>query len=93
MLPDLQGLRGYVGAVVVIDTATPLIYLGTLTLVEPGFLTLADVDVQDAAQIQSTKEVYILEAKKTGVKKNRRQVKVRADLIVSISRLEDVIEY
>lgn len=93
MLPDLQGLRGYVGAVVVIDTATPLLYLGMLVEVEPAFLTLADVDVQDAGQIQSTKEVYILEAKKTGVKKNRRQVKVRADLIVSISRLEDVIEY
>jgi hypothetical protein len=93
VLPDLTGLDAYVGSIVVLDTATPLLYLGTLERVHEGFLTLTDVDVQDSSQMNSTKEIYILEARKFGVKKNRHRVEVRGDVVVSISRLDEVIEY
>ena len=93
MQPDLTGIASYVGSVVVLDTATPLLYIGTLEQVHDGFLTLTDVDVQDSKQMNSSKELYILEARKFGVKKNRHRVEVRGDVIVSISKLEEVIEY
>ncbi len=89
----MDGLQAYVGSIVVLDTSSPLLYIGTLSSVKDGFLTLTDADIQDALQIHSTKEVYVLEARKFGVKKNRREVKVRGDLVVSISKLEDVIDY
>ena len=93
MLPDLAGLEAYVGSVVVLDPATPLLYIGTLGRVHQGFLTLTDVDVQDSTQMSSSKEVYVLEARKFGVKKNRHRVEVRGDIVVSISKLDEVIEY
>jgi len=92
-LPDLAGLEAYIGSVVVLDTSTPLLYIGTLDRQKDGFLTLIDVDVQDSSQIRATKEVYILEARKYGVKKNRHRVEVRGEIVVSISKLDEVIEY
>lgn len=88
-----EELREFRHQTVVVDTATSLIYLGVLAEVSPGFLTLHDVDVHDVSEGASTKELYALEARKFGVKANRRSAKVRLDVVVSISRLEDVIDY
>jgi hypothetical protein len=90
---DATELKEYVGQPVVVDTATPLVYIGTLHEIGKGFIKLKDVDVHDGNEGGSTKEVYILEAKKFGVKKNRLFTKVRIDVVVSISLLEDVIVY
>ena len=82
-----------VGCEVVVDTKTPIVYIGTLTATGENFLILEEVDVHDINDTQTTKEVYILEAKKSGIKKNRNKVHVCFDQVVSVSRLEDVIQY
>ena len=88
-----EELKEYIGLAVVLDTSTPLIYLGTLTEIGRTFLTLTEVDVHDVNEGASTKEMYALEARRSGIKKNRTTTKVRFDMVISISRLEDVIEY
>ncbi len=85
--------EGFVGCEVVVDTKTPIVYIGTLTAAEESFLVLEDVDVHDISDTQTTKELYILEAKKSGIKKNRNRVHVYLKQVVSISRLDDVIQY
>ncbi len=82
-----------VGQVVVLDTSSQLVYLGTLKSMDDHFLELEDADVHDSNESPTSKEIYVIESRKYGVKKNRRSVFVRAGLVVSISRLEDVIEY
>lgn len=86
-------LSSYIGQKVVIDTRADLIYIGTLKVVDRWFYVLTDVDVHDHRESSSTKDVYIIESKKYGIKKNRSEVLVRAAEVVSISRLDDVIEY
>jgi len=81
------------GKDVVIDTTTPLIYIGRLAEVGEHFITLEDVDVHDTTEGSSTKEVYCIDAKKFGIKKNRKRVLVVKRVVVSVSLLEDVIEY
>ena len=81
------------GRDVVIDTSTPLLYIGRLEDASEHFLVIVECDVHDLAEGSSTKEVYCIEAKKYGIKKNRRRVMVRRDIIASISLLDDVIEY
>ena len=83
----------FAGHEVVVDTKTPILYIGTLAAAEENFLVLEDVDVHDINDTQTTKELYILEAKKFGVKKNRSRVHLCRDQVVSISRLDDVIKY
>ena len=78
---------------VVVDTKTPIVYIGTLAATEENFLVLEEVDVHDINDTQTTKELYVLEARKFGIKKNRSRVHLCVDQVVSISRLDDVIQY
>lgn len=88
-----EELNEYLNKPVVVDTATSLVYIGTLSQIGNSFITLKDVDVHDVDEGASSKAVYALEAKKHGIMKNRSYAKVRIDVIISISRLEDIIEY
>jgi len=90
---ESKGLAEFVGRVVIVDTSTPILYIGSLEEVDDFFLTLAECDVHDTNEGSSTKELYCIEAKKHGVKINRRRVKVRNALVVSVSLLDDVVEY
>jgi hypothetical protein len=81
------------GNTVVLDTRGPLLYIGTLTATGPCFYTLTDADVHDLSDSSTSKEVYIMEAAKHGVRKNRESVFVRRHEIVSLSSLESVVKY
>jgi len=90
---DKEELNEYLGKSVVIDTAAPFIYIGTLHQVGNSFVTLTDVDVHHFEPGGASKEVYALTARKHGINKNRLSTKIRVDIIASVSLLEDVIEY
>ncbi len=78
---------------VVLDTAGQYVYIGTLTSVDEHFFTLEDVDVHDRNESSTPKEIYIMDARKYGIKKNRSRAYVLAKHVVSMSKLEDVLEY
>jgi small nuclear ribonucleoprotein (snRNP)-like protein len=80
-----------VGSIVVLDTSTPYVYLGTLKESQEHCLVLTDADVRDISEGHSGKELYILEARRNGIQKNRNEVMVRRSLVVSISRIDDVV--
>ncbi|HEX7896426.1 MAG TPA: hypothetical protein VF950_01505 [Planctomycetota bacterium] len=82
-----------VGLVVVVDTSSSFVYLGTLLRVEDHFVVLKDVDAHDIHESTSTKEQYVMECKRFGVHANRKEVSVRKSVIVSVSKLDDVITY
>jgi len=89
----IEHLETLIDVEVVVDTSTPMIYIGTVKKVKGGILELQDVDVHDCHETPTTKEVYIMESRKLGIRKNRRSVWVKLSEIVSVSLLEDVIEY
>ncbi|MBI2933073.1 MAG: hypothetical protein HYY16_15625 [Planctomycetes bacterium] len=90
---DIDAWKGWIGQVVVVDTNSSFLYIGTLADVRPHFVVLKDVDTHDRADSLATKERYVMDVKRFGVRPNRKEVSVRLDLVVSVSRLEDVIEY
>ena len=90
---DIATLQDFIGKEVVLDTKSPLIFLGKLVSADEVSFVLEDADVHDSAELPKRKEIYVLEARKHGIKANRRKVVVRAHEIVSVSLLEDVIEY
>lgn len=76
---------------VVLDTAGPIIYLGTLEEVRPDGYWLIDVDLRDRTEGHVTKESYICEAQQRGIRPNRRRVFVMSHVVISISALDDVM--
>jgi hypothetical protein len=88
-----QDILSFVGQKVVLDTDSSFVYLGTLKAVYDDFFLLENVDVHDKRESAVTKEVYIMDAKKYGIRPNRKSVWVRRDAVLSVSHLDDVIEY
>ncbi len=88
-----EAFQAFVGLDVVVDTTSSYVFIGRLREVSTLAMTLADVDVHDRAESPSTKERYVMEAKKFGIKVNRKSVTVRLDTVLCVSKLEDVIEY
>ena len=80
-----------VGREVVIDVVSQFVYLGKLTGAEAKYLVLEQADVHDLRDTTTTRELYVVDAKRFGVRANRERVLVRIEEIVSLSALDDVI--
>jgi hypothetical protein len=87
------GFEQFAGKQVVVDTDSDLYYIGVLTDINANFVTLANADVHHGDESTTTRETYIMDSKKYGVRENRKTVKILLARIVSVSLLEDVIEY
>ena len=81
----------YIGREVILDVSSPYVYVGTFKGSSPHCLILEDADVHDLRDTSTTRERYVLDAKRHGVNHNRKRVLVRLDEIVSVSALDDVI--
>ena len=90
---DRGAIEPFFGKEVVLDTRGPLLYIGALSAVDEFYFTITEVDVHDMQDGHAPKEKYILDARKYGIKKNRARVIVRRDEVVSLSLLEDIIDY
>jgi hypothetical protein len=80
------------GREVVLDVVGQYVYLGTLSGHDERYLILNDADVHDLRDTATTRELYVLEARRHGVRANRRRVHVRREEVISLSALDDVIE-
>jgi small nuclear ribonucleoprotein (snRNP)-like protein len=93
MESDAETLSQFVNKPVVLDTRASFIYIGILSAVDEWFYTLTEVDVHDHSESTSTKEMYIIDTRRFGIRENRKKVLVRKNEVISISLLSDVIEY
>jgi small nuclear ribonucleoprotein (snRNP)-like protein len=80
-----------IGREVVIDVASQYVYLGKLTGCDLKYLILEQADVHDLRDTTTSRELYVVDSKRFGIRTNRERVLVRVGEIVSISALEDVI--
>ena len=76
---------------VVLDTITPILYIGTLVEVTDTGFVLQDADMHDCRDGHANKEVYIAEAHRSGTPINRRHVVVMRSAVISVSRLADIV--
>ena len=78
---------------IVVDTSSDFLYIGKLLDVSDYFIRLADADVHDRKESLSMNEKYIIDAKKYGIRCNRKIVLIRLEKVISFSLLEDVVDY
>ncbi|MGE5341566.1 MAG: hypothetical protein ACM3SY_08795 [Candidatus Omnitrophota bacterium] len=85
-----EDLETYLNRTVVLDTRSSWVYMGILERVTGSCAVLSQVDVHDSSDTRTSKELYVIESKITGIKSNRDRVYVNLSYIVSFSALEDV---
>lgn len=85
-------LSDLVGQEVVVDLRSPFVCLGTLRRLDPLFLELVDADLHDFRDSTATREIYVYDSARLGIRRNRARVLVRRDEVVAITRLVDVAE-
>jgi len=87
--PFLESLKGQP---VVIDMRSPYVCLGTLVGCDSLYLELADADLHDFRDSQATREIYVYDSARLGIRRNRARVLVRRDDVVAVTRLADILE-
>lgn len=81
----------YLNQIVIVDTSSSIIYLGTLESIYDDHLVLTDVDVHDSSEYSSTKEQYLAKTQITNIRPNRKKASVDRNKIISISLFSDII--
>ena len=79
------------GQQVVVDVASPFVYLGTLVGEQSGYLVLDEADAHDLRDTSTNRERYVIDVRLHGVQPNRRRVWINLAEVVAISRLDDII--
>jgi hypothetical protein len=80
------------GQPVVLDMSSQYVFVGTLIGHDQHYLILQDVDVHDLRDTATTRELYVVDAKRLGLRSNRKRVFVSRHELVSVSALDDVLD-
>jgi hypothetical protein len=80
------------GQTVVIDCVAPFVIVGRLRAEGTSYVELVEADVHDLRDTSTTREKYVLEIRRHGIRPNRQKVWVRTSEIVAFSLLADVID-
>ena len=87
-----EQLASLVGETVVVDLRSTYVCLGILTGFDREFLSLRDADLHDFRDSSATREVYVYDSARLGIRRNRAQVLLRRDEIVAVTRFADISE-
>ena len=90
---ELQKLQHWIDRAVVVDTLAYHVYIGTLVSIDGSFIELTNVDVHDVRESRFTKDQYVHQARKHGNSPNRNNTLVYKHQCVSLSLLEDIIQF
>jgi small nuclear ribonucleoprotein (snRNP)-like protein len=85
-------LASLMGQIVVVDLKSPYVCLGTLVKCDDLFLELRDADLHDFRDSAATREVYVYDSVRLGIRRNRTRVLIRLDDVIGLARFEDIAE-
>jgi small nuclear ribonucleoprotein (snRNP)-like protein len=85
-------LAALLGQTVVVDLKSSYVCLGTLVRSDHAYLELMDADLHDLRDSPATREVYVYDSARLGIRRNRARVLIRQDDIVAITRFADIAE-
>ena len=86
-----EPLQRLVNEVVILDTSGPIVYIGRLLEVSDHTFVLEEADMHDCRDGHASKEEYLAEAFGGEVSVNRRHVVVMRSVVISVSKLSDVV--
>ena len=85
-------LESLLGQVVVVNLKSSYVCLGTLIARDEHYFELRNADLHDFRDSTATREVYVYDSARLGIRRNRERVLIRQDDVVAITRFEDISE-
>ena len=85
-------LAALMGQIVVVDLKSTYVCLGTLVGCDEFFLELRDADLHDFRDSPATREVYVYDSARLGIRRNRARVLIRLDDVIALTRFADIAE-
>jgi small nuclear ribonucleoprotein (snRNP)-like protein len=86
-------LDEFLGKIVVIDLVSTYVCLGTLAGCDALFLDLRDADLHDFRDSTATREVYVHDSVRLGIRRNRSRVLIRRDQVVAVTRFDQIATF
>jgi hypothetical protein len=80
------------GQIVVVDLKSTFVCLGTLVNCDDLFLEIRDADLHDFRDSAATREVYVYDSVRLGIRRNRTRVLIRLDDVIGLARFDDIAE-
>ena len=87
----MDALKRMIGDLVVLDTGSPIVYIGRLKEITELTFVLTETDMHDCRDGHANKERYLIEAHEDGLQANRHEIVVMRAVVISASRLADVV--
>jgi hypothetical protein len=78
------------GQIVVVDLISSYVCLGTLVGSDAQFLELRDADLHDFRDSPASREVYVHDSARLGIRRNRSSVLIKRDQVVAVTRFDDI---
>jgi small nuclear ribonucleoprotein (snRNP)-like protein len=92
--PELSPLlQSLLGKTVVVDLISSYVCLGEFVGCDAQFLELRDADLHDFRDSPATREVYVHDSVRIGIRRNRARVLIRRDEIVAITRFDEIATF
>jgi small nuclear ribonucleoprotein (snRNP)-like protein len=85
-------LAPLMGQIVVVDLKSTFVCLGTLVSCDEFFLELRDADLHDFRDSTATREVYVYDSARLGIRRNRARIIIRLDDVLALTRFADIAE-
>lgn len=83
-------MTALLGQVVVVDLKSSYVCLGTLAGSDEQFIEILDADLHDFRDSTATREIYVYDSVRFGIRRNRSRVLIRQDDVVAITRFADI---
>lgn len=85
-------LSELIGQIIVLDFRSTYVCLGQLVAFDREFLVLRDADLHDLRDSTATREVYVHDSLRLGIRRNRSRALIRRDEVVAVTRFADIAE-
>lgn len=85
-------LENLIGEVVVLDLRSSFVCIGTLHAADALYFEVREADLHDFRDSKATREVYVYDSARLGIRRNRRRVLVLRDEVIALTRFADVSE-
>ncbi len=90
--PESASFDSLYGQIVVLDLASPYVCIGKLVASDDVYFHVLDADMHDFRDNPITRENYVFDSVRLGIRRNRKEVWLRRSEVVAVTPFDAISE-